>query len=85
MVFLQFSGATAFYHLHNGWALPEAFYHAVDAGLSIGSGAIAETDQMSMVSRGGIEGPGTVRPEYGTFSNVAVAESSYTMPASHGP
>lgn len=48
MVFLQFSGATAFYHLHNGWALPEAFYHAVDAGLSIGSGAIAETDQMSM-------------------------------------
>lgn len=48
MVFVQFSATTAFYHLHNGWPLPEAFYHAVDAGLSIGSGAIAETDQMSM-------------------------------------
>ena len=41
------AAATTFYHLWNGWSVPEAFYYAVQGGLSIGFGVLAEGDDVS--------------------------------------
>lgn len=38
---------TGFYVWWNGWTWPAAFYYAVQAGLSIGFGVLAETDDIS--------------------------------------
>jgi len=39
--------STSFYVCWNGWTWPAAFYYAVQAGLSIGFGVLAETDDIS--------------------------------------
>jgi hypothetical protein len=39
--------STLFYSAYNGWSLSEAFYYAVQAGLSIGFGVLSEEDDMS--------------------------------------
>ena len=48
IVLLWIGGGTLFYSLHNGWPPSQAFFYAVDAGMSIGfCTAIAETSVSS--------------------------------------
>ena len=49
LVFAWIASATVFYRVHNAWPLSRAFYHAVQAGLSIGFGLFDETDAVSRV------------------------------------
>lgn len=49
LVFAWIGIATVFYRVHNGWPLSRCFYHAVQAGLSIGFGLFDETDAVSRV------------------------------------